>query len=195
MSSSPQVAKDRPSTADLTRSRSPYSLTERARRAIWALIGQPLFAITFHNWYLIRRLILRAFGAQVARSCRIRPTVRIEQPWNLTIGPNSSVGDYCILYCLGPITIGENVTISQYAHLCAGSHDSRSPAMQLVRPPIIVQDEVWIAADAFVGPGVTIAKGCIVGARAAVFRNTNPWTIYLGNPAIAVKPRDWSDHR
>jgi putative colanic acid biosynthesis acetyltransferase WcaF len=194
MSSSPQVAKDRPSTADFRRSRSPYSLAERARRAIWALIGQPFFSITFHNWYLLRRLILRAFGAQVAGSCRIRPTVRIEQPWNLTIGPNSSVGDYCILYCLGPITIGENVTISQYAHLCAGSHDSRSPAMPLVRPPIVVQDEVWIAADAFVGPGVNIATGCIVGARAAVFRNTNPWTIYLGNPAIAVKPRDWSEH-
>ena len=33
-------------------------------------------------------------------------TVLIEQPWNLAIGNNSSIGDRAIIYCLGPITIG-----------------------------------------------------------------------------------------
>jgi putative colanic acid biosynthesis acetyltransferase WcaF len=171
--------------------RSPYRFSEKLMRVLWSCLGQPLFSMTFHNWYGIRAALLRTFGARIGRPCRIRPTVKIEQPWNLTIGNNSSVGDHCILYCLGKVTIGDNVSLSQYAHLCAGTHDYRRPEMPLLRLPIIVENEVWIAADAFIGPGVSIAEGSIVGARAVVFRDTEPWTIYLGNPATSVKKRDF----
>ena len=94
-----------------------------------------------------------------------------------------------MLYCLGPITLGERVSISQGAHLCAGSHDFSKPDMPLLRPPIEVGDDVWIAADAFVGPNVVIGARAILGARACAFKNLDGDWIYGGNPARPLRPR------
>lgn len=171
------------------RDSSPYSTQEKIRRLAWGCVQSTLFAWSFHNFYGFRRLLLRKFGACVADSARIRRTVRIEIPWNLTIGSDSSIGDRAIVYCLGPVTIGDRVTISQGAHLCAGTHDHRTVQMALRRSTIIIGNDAWIAADAFVGPDVTIADGAILGARGVALENLEPWTIYLGNPAVAVKPR------
>ena len=90
---------------------------------------------------------------------------------DVEIGAHSSVGDHTILFCLGPISIGERCTISQYAHLCSGTHDYTSRSMDLVTRPIIVEDDAWIAADVFVGPGVTIGRDSVVGARSTVFHS------------------------
>jgi putative colanic acid biosynthesis acetyltransferase WcaF len=61
--------------------------------------------------------------------------------------------------------------------------------MPLLRPAINVSDDAWICADAFVGPGVTVGAGAILGARAVAMRSLDPWTIYAGNPAAAMRPR------
>ncbi|GIW73804.1 MAG: acetyltransferase [Phycisphaerales bacterium] len=171
------------------RGKSPYSLGAKLARVLWAVVQATLFRYSFHNWYTLRRLLLVAFGAKLHPTVRIRRTARIEIPWNLTMGRDSSVGDRAILYCLGPITIGDRVSISQQAHLCAGSHDYTLRSMPLLRPPIVIEDDAWIAADAFVGPAVRVGQGAILGSRGCALRDLEPWTIYLGNPAQAVKPR------
>jgi len=175
------------------RGRSPYPFGDKARRLLWSVVSATLFRCSFHNWYAWRRMLLRAFGASVGRSVRIRRTVRIEMPWNLRIGDESSVGDHAILYSLGPITIGKLVSISQYAHLCAGTHDYTTRAMTLLRPPVVVEDEVWIAADAFVGPGVTIGARSVVAARATVIKDVPPDEVVGGNPARFIKRRELVD--
>lgn len=177
------------SDAVLDRAVSPYTTREKIGRVLWNYLGQKAFRCTFHNWYGLRNALLRLFGAKVGTPVRIRPTVLVEQPWNLAIGNNSSIGDRAIIYCLGPITIGEHVSISQGAHLCAGTHDYRKLDMPLLRPPIIVKDFVWIAADAFVGPNVEVGEGVLLGARACAMKNLDAWTIYAGNPAQPVKAR------
>lgn len=170
---------------------SPYSAREKIARLMWGAVQATLFRWSFHNWYGVRRVLLGAFGAKLAPTANVRRTVTIECPWNLSIGAESSVGDRAILYCLGPVRIGRNVTVSQGAHLCAGSHDSRKRTMPLVRPPIEIGDEAWIAADAFVGPKVRVGEGAILGARAVALENLEPWSIYLGNPATKVRARDF----
>ena len=122
---------------------------------------------------------------------KIRETVHVEIPWNLSVGEHSAVGDHAILYCLGPVTIGRYVTISQYAHLCAGTHDTRDRAMTLLRPPITIGDDAWIATDAFVGPGVTIGARTILGARSSAFKDLPPDVVAVGNPARAIKSREF----
>jgi putative colanic acid biosynthesis acetyltransferase WcaF len=178
---------------DVLRARrtSPYSLREKIARMLWSMVQATVFRCSFHNWFGVRRALLRAFGAKMHDSANVRRTVIIECPWNLTIGAESSVGDRAILYCLGPVSIGARVTISQGAHLCAGSHDSRSAAMPLLRPPIDIGDDAWIAADAFVGPKVRVGAGAILAARAVAFDDLEPWTIYLGNPAVKVRAREF----
>ena len=168
---------------------SPYSTREKIGRLLWALVQSTLFRGSFHNWYGFRRFLLTRFGARLAPDVRLRPSVTIECPWNLTMGPNSSAGDHAILYCLGPVTIGRDVSISQYAHLCAGSHDFTKPDMPLLRPPITIEDNVWIAADSFVGPNVTVRQGAILGARASAFKDLDAWTVYGGNPAKPIRAR------
>ena len=135
---------------------------------------------------------MRLFGAKLGPAVKIRKTVHVEIPWNLTVGEHSAVGDHAILYCLGPVMIGRYVTISQYAHLCAGTHDTHNRAMTLLRPPITIGDDAWIAADAFVGPGVTVGARTVLGARSSAFKDLPPDVIAVGNPAKAIKPREFT---
>lgn len=171
------------------RAESPYTLGQKVARVLWMLGGSLVFRCTFHNWYGLRASLLRLFGASIGPSARVRASVTVEQPWNLSIGENSSVGDRAILYCLGKVTIGRNVSISQGAHLCAGTHDYRKADMPLIRPPITIEDDAWIAADAFVGPGVVVGRGAILGARGVAMKPLEAGWIYAGNPAVKVKAR------
>ncbi len=173
----------------IARGDSPYTRREKIGRILWNYLGQKLFRLTFHNWYGLRNALLRAFGATIGNPVRFRPTVLVEQPWNLTVGDHSSVGDYTTLYCLGTVTIGRFVSISQRAHLCAGTHDLTLPQLPLVRPPIMVHDQVWIAADSFVGPNVVIGEGAVLGARGCAFKDLAAWGIYGGNPARKLRDR------
>jgi putative colanic acid biosynthesis acetyltransferase WcaF len=171
------------------RASSPYSAREKVGRVLWAIVQATAFRLSFHSWYRWRRLLLRAFGARLDPVVRIRRTVRIECPWNLSIGHDSAIGDGVTLYCLGPVRVGSRVTISQGTHLCAGTHDFTRRAMPLLRPAIEIRDDAWICADAFVGPGVVVGDGAILGARGVAMRSLDPWTIHAGNPAVAVRPR------
>jgi putative colanic acid biosynthesis acetyltransferase WcaF len=162
-----------------------WSIREQAGRAAWAL-ATPLFRLSPRPLWGWRRMLLRAFGARVGAHAHIYPTVRITIPWNLEIGEQAAVGDRAILYALGPITIGSRVTISQYAHLCAGTHDWRDPAMPLVKTPLVLEDDAWVCADAFVGPGVRVGKAAIVGARAVVMKDVPPGITVGGNPAREI---------
>ena len=86
--------------------------------------------------------------------------------------------------------IGAHSTISQYSHLCTSSHDYEHPNMRQTFEPIVVEDQVWIAADVFIAPGVTIGQGAVVGARASVFKDVESWTVVGGNPARFIKKRE-----
>jgi len=59
--------------------------------------------------------------------------------------------------------------------------------MPVITAPIRIERRAWVAADTFVGPGVTIGEGAVVGARASVFRDVDPWTVVGGNPARILK--------
>jgi putative colanic acid biosynthesis acetyltransferase WcaF len=165
-----------------------YSRTELARRILWALI-KPLFRFSPRICFGWRRFLLRLFGARVGQAVHIYSSANIYLPWNLEIDDWSSIGEWALIYNLGPVRIGSNVTISQRAHLCAGTHDYRDPALPLLKPPILIGNQAWICADAFVGPGVTVGEGAVVGARAVAVRDVEAWAIVAGNPARVVNRR------
>lgn len=96
-------------------------------------------------------------------------------------------------YNMAPISLGERALVSQGAHLCAGSHDIRTRDFQLIAKPIHIGADVWIAAEAFVGPGVDVGEGSVLGARAVAFKSLEPWGVYAGNPAQFIKRRVISD--
>lgn len=168
---------------------SPWTFRQNVARALWMVVAKCLFRLSFHNWYGWRRLLLRLFGAKVGRSVRVRPTAHIEIPWNIDLREGAVIGDYAILYSLGPITVGKRAVVSQYAHLCAGTHDYHYRDFPLIRPPIVIGDDAWIAADAFVGPNVTVGARSVIGARSSVFNDIPSDVVAVGNPAKPVKAR------
>lgn len=99
------------------------------------------------------------------------------------------IADDVDVYCVAPIRIGAFTTVSQYSYLCAATHDFEDPTMPLLPKPITIGKRCWIAADVFVGPGVTIRDGTVVGARSGVFSDLPEWTVAAGTPARAVRPR------
>ncbi len=165
-----------------------WTRKELLARACWEL-AHPLFAWSPRPLWGWRRCLLRLFGAKIRRGVHIYPTVRIKIPWNLTVGSQSAIGDRVIVYALGPVSLGDRVTISQGAHLCAGTHDWRLPGMPLLKLPIAVGDDAWICADAFIGPGVTVGQGAIVGARAVAMKDVAAGTTVVGNPARPLERR------
>jgi putative colanic acid biosynthesis acetyltransferase WcaF len=183
------VEAEHPDLSIAERNQSEWTFSEKVKRAMWMIVRATLFRWSFHNWYAWRAALLRFFGAKLARGVRVRPTASVEIPWHLTIGPGSVIGDYAILYSLGQITIGRGVVISQYAHLCAGTHDHTTRRFPLLRLPITIGDEAWIAADAFVGPGVNVGDRAVVGARASAFHDVPADQVVGGSPARVIKPR------
>lgn len=165
-----------------------YTSGELTLRLLWSF-GQWAFRLSPRPCFAWRRVVLRCFGASVGKHVNTYASTRIYFPWNLTVGDWTALGEEVFIYNLGPVTIGRRATVSHRAHLCAGTHDYRQADLPLLRPPIKIGDQVWVCADAFIGPGVTVGEGAIVGARAVAMRDVPPWTIVAGNPAQHVKTR------
>lgn len=158
-----------------------WSRSALVARVCWGLCW-PLFRFSPRPFWMWRVWLLRGFGAKIGQDVHIYPTVRIMLPWNLHVDDQVAIGDYAILYALGPIRIGARATVSQYAHLCAGSHDLRDRARALQCPPIAIDADAWICADAFVGPGVQIGAGAVIGARAVAMKDVPMGATGIGNP-------------
>ena len=120
---------------------------------------------------------------------RIYPTVRVFLPWMLEVGDEVTIGDSVLVYDLGRIRLGDRAMVSQRVHLCAGSHDYLKPDLPLLKEPIQIGSDAWICADAFVGPGVEVANGAVVGARSVVLQDVAEQTVVGGNPAKFIKHR------
>jgi putative colanic acid biosynthesis acetyltransferase WcaF len=172
------------------RERWPYSPGIYLRRALWRVVWLSVWKLAHWRLTGVRGSLLRLFGARVGRASALRASTWIEMPWELTVGDRCLFGESVTIYNLGEISIGNDTVISQGAHLCGGTHDYTDPSFPLRREGIRVGEHVWIAADAFVGPGVTIGNGAVVAARAVVTADVEPWTVVGGNPARPIKRRE-----
>lgn len=154
---------------------------------VWLLLCRPS-PRRAHGW---RRFWLRRFGARIGRGTRVYPDVVFWAPWNVECGEFCILGDRVNLHAMGPISLGDRVIISQEAYLSSGTHELESADFELVVKPIRIESRAWIAARAFILPGVTMGEGAVAGAQAVVTRDVPPWSVVAGNPARIVKERPW----
>lgn len=163
-----------------------YPAHVQVKRVVWGALV-PLFRFSpppCHGW---RRFLLRCLGARIGAGVRIHPSVQVMFPWNLDFADHVVIGREVRLYALAPIRIARSVLVSQGVHLCAGSHDYTQPHFPIAHAPIEIASGVWLAADAFVGPGVHIGAGSVVGARAVVTKDVAPGVVVAGNPARVIR--------
>lgn len=182
----------KPQYQDLSKHKVPCSFRGKNKFIVqlWWITQSTLFAWSPQILYGWRRFLLRLFGAKIGNGVLLRPSVKITYPWKVSIGDNSWVGDDTVLYSLGEIHIGRNVSIAHRDYFCTGLHDIHSITFDIGQKPIIIEDECWIPNDVFVGPGVTIGKGTVVGARSTVLKDLPDGMICYGNPAKPIKKRD-----
>jgi putative colanic acid biosynthesis acetyltransferase WcaF len=165
-----------------------YSRGEQARRILWSF-GRWLIRLSPRPCFAWRRGVLRLFGARVGAHVNIYPSTQIYMPWNVEIGDWTALGEDVFVYSLGQVRIGSSVTLSYRSHVCAGSHDLNSLTLPLLKPPVTIEDSVWVGTEAFIGPSVTIGQGAVVGARAVVVKNVESLNIVAGNPARVIGMR------
>jgi putative colanic acid biosynthesis acetyltransferase WcaF len=175
---------------DLSNYKADFDFKNKLKRFFWIFFCffffRPFSLSVFSKW---RLFVLRLFGAKIHYSSLVYSSVKIWAPWNLEIGEYSCLGPNVDCYNQGRITIGANTVVSQKTYLCASTHDFTDPMHPLLLRPIIIADKVWVAADVFIGPGVTIGEAAVVGARSAVFKKVEPYTVVGGNPAKFIKQR------
>jgi putative colanic acid biosynthesis acetyltransferase WcaF len=157
---------------------------------VWDIINKTLFHFCPQPLYFFKNFLLRLFGAEIGKNVKIRSSVKINYPWKVSIGDYSWIGEDVVLYALDKIKIGKHSVVSQKSHICTGSHDLLSKSFKLQTAPIIIQDHVWVQADVFIGLQSILSTGCVILSRSSYYgKTTEPWSIYVGNPAKFIKKR------
>ena len=166
-----------------------FSAGNRLRRLTWNVTWLLLYRTSprpFHAW---RSLLLRIHGATMGADCHFYPGSRIWAPWNLTCADQVTAADGVEIYNPARIILGSHAILSQSAYLCGATHDYDDPAFPLIAYAMQIGSYAWICARASVAPGVDIGEGAVLGLGSVATRDLDPWTVYAGVPAVAIKPR------
>lgn len=165
----------------------------RLKEVAWLFVSELLIAgpLPGSSW---RSLLLRAFGARIAKGVVLKPRVRIKFPWRLAVGANSWIGEHVWIDNLAPVTIGQSVCISQGAYLCTGNHDWSSHSFDLRTASITIESHAWVGARATLAPGTHMHPGSIIGLAGVASGEMQPWTVYAPTQAVNVGARRRCDH-
>jgi putative colanic acid biosynthesis acetyltransferase WcaF len=169
---------------------SPHPLSNKIARVFWGICCSLLYRPSPRTAHRFRVLLLRLFGADVDWTARPYSKCKIWLPKNLKMAAYSCMADDVDCYNVAPISIGPFATVSQYAYLCSASHDTNTLEFTLFSKPIHIESHAWVAARSYIGPGVTVRAGAVVGANACAYKDVAAWTIVGGNPARVIGNRE-----
>jgi putative colanic acid biosynthesis acetyltransferase WcaF len=168
---------------------SPWTIAERARMLAWDFCWPLLCAWTpkpLNRW---RLFWLKRFGCRIDGLPFVHQRAVIQKPWNLILHDRACLGDRAVAYSLGVIELMPRSTVAQEAYLCTGTHDFSDAGLPLLTAGIVVDEDAFVGARAFVMPGVTVGRGAVVGACSVVTRDVEKWTVSAGNPCRQIGSR------
>lgn len=167
----------------------PFSFGYKLKSRLWSLVNSTLFRWSPFFMRKYRVALVRIFGGKIDWSSSLSASVTILDPWNLTMGAQSSLGDLCYVSCRNKVVIGSKSCIGRGVHLLTGSHNIYSPYFEMITSPIEIGDCVWIATHSTIFKGVKISDGAVISAESLVIKDVDPWTVVGGNPAKFIKKR------
>ncbi len=183
-------AADHFADADTHPSQRPaFSLGNRLARALWGVVAALFFRFSprpLHGW---RSFLLRCFGATLGKGVHVYPGAKIWAPWNLHCADFVGIASGAEIYNPAPMYFGEFAVVSQDSYICGATHDYNEAAFPLLAFEMHIGARAWICARASVAPGVTVGEGAVLGLGSVATRSLEPWTVYGGTPAVAIKSR------
>jgi putative colanic acid biosynthesis acetyltransferase WcaF len=169
-----------------------FPLRNRLRRLSWNLVWMLLYRPSPRPLHAWRSTLLRLHGAKLGPNCHFYPTSKIWAPWNLTCADQVTAADDAEIYNPAPVTLGSHAILSQAAYLCGATHDFDDPAFPLLAFSMQIGAYAWVCARASVAPGVNLGDGAVLGLGSVATRDLEPWTVYVGSPAVKIKERSRS---
>lgn len=171
---------------------SSYQPGNKFKKTLWYFVNMFVFKTMFPFPSGLKVKILRIFDAKIGSGVIIKPNVNIKYPWFLTLGDNCWVGEGVWIDNLTDVMIGNDVCISQGAYLLTGSHNYKKETFDLIIQSIVLEDGVWIGANATVSPGVTCKSHSILAVGSVATKDLDIYGMYQGNPAIWKRKREIS---
>lgn len=166
------------------------SLSNKVFRILFNITTIPISLIPGKELNFLYISILKMFGAKIGKGCIVYNSAKVWDPRNLKLGEYSVIGPKALVYNVGRIIIGNEVQLSQYSKLITASHNYNVLTHELITKPIVIEDNVWIAAYASILPGVTLKRNSIAGYGSIVTKDVEPYCIVAGNPARTVAKRE-----
>jgi acetyltransferase-like isoleucine patch superfamily enzyme len=141
-----------------------------------------------------------SFGEQ----CYVGRYVELGPGGRITIGDHTSIQDRSVI--LGDVSVGAYCMFSLNVYMSSGRHyydlmpellirdqdrlASQDPQLkQRHSRPIIVHEDCWIGINSVIMPGISIGRGCVIGANSVVTKSLPPYSIAVGAPARVAKQR------
>ena len=169
---------------------SPWSTREKIGMLLWLIVAALFFHTTPKPLNAWRLFLLRLFGCKISGRPFVHGTCIIKIPWQLTLEDRAALGPKSEVYNLGHLTLKRACVVSQYAYICGGTHDLNDPGLPLQVGDIVIGEEAFLGAKTMVLPGVHVGTDAVLGAGAVAAKDLEPWMIYVGNPAKALKKRE-----
>ena len=109
---------------------------------------------------------------------------------DVIIGDHTRVGLHNTI--IGPVTIGNHVNLAQGITVTALNHNFEDPNKRIDEQgvsttPVVIEDDIWIGANAVILPSITIGHHSVVAAGAVVTKNVPPHSLVAGVPAKVIK--------
>ncbi|WP_373551428.1 WcaF family extracellular polysaccharide biosynthesis acetyltransferase [Haliscomenobacter sp.] len=161
----------------------------KLRELLWMVCSALFFQHSLAGLNGLKIWLLKQFGAKVGRGVLLKPNVRIKFPWKLVLGNDVWIGESVWIDNLDQVRIADNVCLSQGAMLLCGNHNYKRSSFDLMVSPIVLEEGVWIGAHAIVCPGVCCRSHAVLCVGSVALADLEPYMIYQGNPAEAVKTR------
>ncbi len=144
--------------------------------------------------FLLRTLVAKLLFKQTAGMTYIQPNVVFVHTNRLRVGKSFCVNSGTYINAIGGIRVGDHVLLGPNVTVSSGMHpiEGRFPSISSrpsIPKPIVIENDVWIGANAVIMPGVTLAEGTVVGANSVVTKDTEPYSVVVGSPARKIRTR------
>jgi acetyltransferase-like isoleucine patch superfamily enzyme len=148
--------------------------------------------LTFADADEVRSLFEELTGELAGEHFRLVPPFYVDCGKNIRVGARVFINQNCTFYSLAPIIIGDDVLIGPNVSLITSEHPV-APSQRrafLVGKPIVIENNVWVAAGSTVIGGVTIGENAVVAAGSVVTKDVPPNTLVGGNPAKVLRSNE-----